>query len=332
MTFRYPWLLLLTLLIPAVLYLRYGWKRLRAPVRFSGVQQLSNIGTGWAVALRPLLPACFGIGLVLLVVGLARPQRGLGQHRIHTEGVDIVLLVDVSPSMAAIDFSEGNREVNRLDATKRIADQFIRARRDDRIGLVAFAALPYSIAPLTLDHGWLITQLERLQTGDLGDATGIGMGLASAVNRLRESEAKSKIVILLTDGVNNTGDISPENAALAAKALGIKVYTIGAGSSGISRIPIRDPFGGTRYIQQRNDIDEASLTRVAELTGGLYFRATDMASLSRTFKEIDKLEKTEIEVEQYTRYDERFQPFIIAGVALLALEQLLGLARLERFP
>ncbi len=332
MTFRYPWLLLLMLLIPAVLYLRYGWKRLRAPVRFSEVRQFAGIGRGWAAALRPLLPFLFGIGLALLVIALARPQRGLGQHRIHTEGVDIILLVDLSPSMAAIDFSEGNQEINRLDATKKVADRFIRARRDDRIGLVAFAAQPYSIAPLTLDHGWLLTQMARLQIGDLGDATGIGMGLASAINRLRDSEAKSKVVILLTDGVNNTGDISPENAALAAKALGIKVYTIGAGSSGFSRVPVRDPFGGTHYIQQRNDIDEASLTQVAELTGGHYFRATDMASLNRTFDEIDKMEKTKIEVEQYTRYEERFQPLILAGLFFLALEQLLGLARLERFP
>lgn len=332
MTFHYPWLLLLILLVPAVLYLRYGWKRIRTPVRFSGLQQLSGFGSGRAVALRPILPVLFGVGLTLLVIALARPQRGLGQHRIHTEGVDIVLLVDVSPSMAAEDFSEGTRGMNRLDATKRVADQFIRSRRDDRIGLVAFAALPYSIAPLTLDHGWLLTQLDRLETGDLGDATGIGTGLAAAVNRLRESEAKSKLVILLTDGVNNTGEIAPENAALAAKALGIKVYTIGAGSAGLSRIPVKDPFGNTRYIQQRTEIDEASLQKIADTTGGQYFRATDMTSLKRIFEEIDKLEKTKIEVEQYTRYEERFPAFAVAGLLLLVLEQLLGLARLERFP
>lgn len=332
MSFRYPWLLLLILLVPAVLYLRYGWKRVRAPVRFSGLQALAGLGRGWAVPLRAMLPALFGIGLILLVLALARPQRGIGQHRIHTEGVDIVLAVDVSPSMAAEDFSEGMRGMNRLDATKRVADQFIRSRRDDRIGLVAFAALPYSIAPLTLDHGWLLTQLDRLQTGDLGDATGIGTGLAASINRLRESNAKSKIVILLTDGMNNTGEIAPENAALAAKALGIKVYTIGAGSSGISRIPVKDPFGNTRYVQQQTEIDEASLQKIADTTGGHYFRATDMASLKRIFEDIDKMEKTKIEVEQYTRYEERFPAFALAGVILLVLEQLLGLARLERFP
>lgn len=332
MTFRYPWLLLLLLLVPAVLYLRYGWKHARATVRFSGLQQLSGLGNGWAVRLRPLLPILFGMGLVLLIVALARPQRGLGEHRVHTEGVDIILLVDISPSMAAEDFAEGGKAMNRLDATKHVADQFIRARRDDRIGVVAFAALPYSVAPLTLDHGWLLTQLERLQTGDLGDGTGIGTGLAAAVNRLRESEAKSKLVILLTDGVNNTGELAPENAALAAKALGIKVYTIGAGSSGVSRIPVQDPFGGTTYIQQRTEIDEASLKRIADTTGATYFRATDMDSLKRVFQEIDKLEKTKIEVEQYTQYEERFQPLVLAALFLLGLEQLLGLARLERFP
>ncbi|HMP75778.1 MAG TPA: VWA domain-containing protein [Kiritimatiellia bacterium] len=332
MIFRYPWLLLLLLLVPAVLYLRYGWTRARASIRHSGLGRLNGLGGGWAVALRPLLPVLFGLALVLLVFALARPQRGMGQHRVHTEGVDIILLVDVSPSMLAEDFEDGGRAINRLDATKRVAEQFIRGRRSDRIGLVAFAALPFSVAPLTLDHGWLVTQLERLQPGDLGDATGIGTGLAAAVNRLRDSEAKSKLVVLLTDGVNNTGDITPENAALAAQALDIKVYTIGAGTDGIARIPVRDPFGGTSYIRQRSDIDEASLRRIADTTGAAYFRATDMEGLKRIFKEIDELEKTEIEVEQYTRYEERFQPLLLLALILLGLEQLLGLWRLERFP
>lgn len=332
MTFRYPWLLLLLLLVPLALYLRYGWRRTRAPVRFSGVQALAGLGSGWAVALRPVLPVLFGLGLTLLILALARPQRGLGQHRIHTEGVDIMLLVDVSPSMGAEDFAEGAKAMNRLDATKRVADQFIRGRRDDRIGLVAFAALPYSIAPLTLDHGWLLTQMERLDVGDLGDGTGIGSGLAAAINRLRESTAKSKVVILLTDGMNNAGELAPENAALAAKALGIKVYTIGAGSTGLARIPVQTPFGETRYIQQRADIDEPSLRNIADTTGGTYFRATDMGKLKGVFQEIDKLEKTEIEVEQYTRYEERFQPLVLAALFFLLLEQLAGLARLERFP
>jgi Ca-activated chloride channel family protein len=332
MMFRYPWLLLLLLVVPVLLYLRYGLQRTRPAIRFSGLGALAGVPAGWAVALRPVLPVLFGAGLVLLVLALARPQRGLGQHRVHTEGVDIILLVDVSPSMAAEDFEEGGRTINRLDATKQVVDQFIQSRRNDRIGLVGFAALPYSFAPLTLDHGWLLTQVERLQPGDLGDGTGVGVALASAVNRLRESEAKTKLVILLTDGVNNSGELTPENAALAAQALGIKVYTIGAGSTGIVRIPMRDPFGGTHYMRQRSEIDEATLKRIADLTGATYFRAADLPALKRVFAEIDAMEKTEVEVEHYTQFEERFQPLILFALLLLGLEQLLNLGRVGAFP
>lgn len=332
MTFRYPIFLLLLFLVPLIVYARYGWKRGRVPVRHSELGGLAGIGSGIGVALRPMLPMLFGIGLALLVIALARPQRGLGQHRVITEGVDIVLVLDVSPSMAAIDFEEAGREMNRLEAAKRVADQFIRARRTDRIGLVAFGAHAYTIAPLTLDHGWLLAQLERLKEGDLGNATAIGDGIASGLNRLRDSEAKSRVLVMLTDGVNNTGDITPVNAALAARALGIKVYTIGAGTDGVARIPVRDPFGNVRYIREQADVDEPTLRRVAELTGATYFRATDMDALKRTFAEIDRMEKTELQVEQFTRYDERFQPLVAAAVLLLCLEQLLGLWRLERFP
>lgn len=332
MTFRYPWLLLLLLLVPATLWLRYGYRRRPARIRFSSLSALAGLPPGWAVHLRPVLPVLFGLGMALLVLALARPQRGLGQHRIHTAGVDIVLLVDLSPSMAAEDFEENHRLINRLEATKRVAERFVKARSNDRIGIVGFAAIPFAIAPLTLDHGWLITQLERLQPGDLGDGTGIGIGIASAANRLRDSPARSKVIILLTDGVNNVGDLSPENAALAAAALGIKIYTIGAGTDGIARIPVRDPFGGTTYIRQRSDIDEASLRRIADLTKAAYFRASDLDGLKRVFSEIDAMEKTEVEVEHFTRYEERFQPFLLAAMILLAFEQFLGLGRLERFP
>lgn len=332
MTFRYPILLLLLLLVPLLIHARYGWKRARAPVRHSGVGALKGIGPGIGVALRPLLPILFGVGITLLILALARPQRGIGQHRVITEGIDIMLVIDLSPSMAAIDFEEGGRELNRLEAAKRVADQFIRARRNDRIGLVGFGAYPYTIAPLTLDHGWLLTQLERLKEGDLGNATAIGDGIAAGLNRLRDSEAKSRVIVMLTDGVNNTGEITPINAALAAQALGVKIYTIGAGTDGIARIPVRDPFGNVRFIREQADVDEPTLRRVAELTGASFFRATDMPALKRTFAEIDRMEKTELHVEQFTRYEERFQPLLAAAILLLCLEQLLGLWRLERFP
>jgi Ca-activated chloride channel family protein len=332
MSFRYPIVFIALLLLPFAVYMRYGWSRLRASVRHSGLGRLQGLSGGLGTHLRPILPILFGAALVLLIIALARPQRGFGEDRIITEGIDIVLVIDVSPSMAALDFEEGGREINRLEAAKRVADQFVRARRNDRIGLVAFGAYAYSIAPLTLDHGWLLTQIERLQEGDLGNATAIGDGLAAALNRLRDSKAKSRVAILLTDGVNNAGDITPDNAAIAAEALGVRVYTIGAGTDGIAKIPVRDPFGNVRYIREQSDVDEQTLRRIAERTGGSFFRATDMQGLKRTFAEIDRMEKSAIEVEKYTRYEERFQPFVFAAIILLALEQLLALGRLERFP
>lgn len=332
MTFRYPWLLLLVIAVPALLYLRYGWRSARPALRFPDGEVLARVGPGRAVHARKALPVLYALGLLALVVAMARPQLGLGESRVRTDAVDIILLVDISPSMAAEDFEDGARALNRLDAAKKVIERFVRSRRHDRIGMVAFAALPYSVSPLTLDHGWLITQMERLQSGDLGDGTGIGTAMASAVNRLRDSKAKSKVVILLTDGVNNSGDLSPDNAAQAAKALGIKIYTVGAGSEGIVRMPMRDPFGGTHYMRQRSEIDEATLKRVADTTGAAYFRAADFDSLEKVYRQIDDMEKTEIEVEQYTRYQERFQPFALACLVLLGLEQLLALTRLGRLP
>ncbi len=331
MMFRYPYLFLLLLIIPLLVYLRY-YRRRRPRVRFSDLYGIRNLYPGFGVLIQPLFPILYTIGLVLLVIALARPQKGLVQREVHTEGVDIILLVDVSPSMAAEDFSTVSERMNRLDAAKKVIDSFIRSRPDDRIGVVAFAAVPYSIAPLTLDHGWILQQVQRLESGSLGDATGIGDSLASAVNRLRESEAKSKLVILLTDGVNNTGEITPANAAQAAKALGIKVYTVAAGTEGIVRIPMQSPFGGTHYTRQRSEIDEATLQMIAEETGARFFRATDLNSLQDVYDEIDTMEKTEMDIEQYTRFEERFMPFAAGALILLALERFLSLSRWGRAP
>lgn len=319
-------------LVPLLMYARYRWRTRRIVLRQPAVRRLTPESGGIGAALRPVLPVFFAAGLICLIVALARPQTGSSRHRVRTQGVDIVLSIDVSPTMGALDYEENGREYDRLEAVKRVADKFIRGRPNDRIGLVGFSTHAYSLAPLTLDHGWLITQIQRLSVGDLGDATAIGDGLATALNRLRDSKARSRVVVLLTDGINNTGDIEPLNAALAAQALGIKVYTVGAGSYGVARIPIRDAFGQTRIVHAEADIDEATLKRIAELTGGRYFRAADMEGLKKTFEEIDQLEKSEIEVEQFTRWEERFQPFVFAAIVLLALEQLLGLWRLERFP
>ncbi len=330
MTWGHPWLLLLLLLVPPLALLRHA--RRRPVVRFSDGEALARLPLTWAVAAHRLLPWLYGGGLALLVVALARPQRGVDESRVRTHGVDIVLLMDVSTSMRAVDLSSGAQEINRLDAAKQVIERFIKKRGDDRIGLVAFAAQPYSAAPLTMDHGWLLARMAQLETGMLPDGTAIGTALASAINRLRDSEAKSKLIVLLTDGSNNAGDLTPDNAALMAQALGIRVYTVGAGASGVVAVPVTDPFGRKAYARQQSDIDDALLTRVATVTGARYFRAADFDTLTRVYDEIDQLEKTEIEVQQYTRYEELFAPVLLAALLALGAERLLGLTRLGRLP
>lgn len=326
MTFRHPWMFLLLLAVPLLALLRYGsWRR---PVlRFSDGALLSRLPLTWAVAAAKLLPLMYLAALALLVVAMARPQFGLEESREHTETVDIVLLLDLSTSMRAEDFSSRTQRRNRLDAAKEVMEQFVSSRDDDRIGVVAFAGLPYTVSPLTLDHDWLLHRMSQLRTGMLEDGTAIGSAIGSAVNRLRDSEAKSKLIVLLTDGVNNAGNLTPENAAQAAEALGIKVYTVGAGSrrSSMSRQGL---FGLTQYAE----IDEETLQQIADITGGMYFRATDFDSLQNVYREIDQMERTEIEVERFKRYKEAFAPFLIVGLGLLLLEKLLALTRLRRLP
>ncbi len=331
MIFRYPWAFLLLLLIPALLYLRYGRSR-RTAVRTSDGGVMASVSPGWAVRAQPVLPILYAAACALLVVALARPQRGIEESSVRTEGIDIVLSVDVSTSMLAEDFVDSGKPINRIGAAKEVLEAFIGNRPHDRMGLVAFAAMPFTMAPLTMDHGWLLQQVQRLETAVLPDGTAIGSGLAAAINRLRDSTAASRIVVLLTDGVNNAGDISPLNAAASAKALGIKVYTVGAGTDGLVRVPVRDPFGGTQYIRQPSEIDEETLKEMARITGGQYFRARDLDGLRRVYEEIDTLEKTEITIDQFRYFEERFAPFLALALGLLALEKLLSVGRIGRLP
>ena len=323
--FRHPLFLLLLLLVPALVWLRHARRR-QAPLAFSDGAALLGLPRSPWLALRKLPPVLFAAGLVCLVAAAARPQKGMSESRVETEGVDIMLVVDTSTSMRAEDFSTATKRMDRLDAAKSVLAQFIQARPDDRMGIVAFAAMPYTIAPLTTDHAWLMLQLDRLQTGMLEDATAIGDAIASGVNRLRDSQAKTKLVILLTDGINNAGRLTPPDAAQAAAALGIKVYTIGAGSDQPRAAGI---FG---FVQGGNEIDEAALKKIAEITKAQYFRATDLKSLEETYRAIDQMEKTKIELDQYTRYEEKFAPFLALGLLCLALETLLGFTRLGRLP
>ena len=326
MRFAYPLMLLCLLLVPLLVWLRYFLRR-RPSVAFSRGEALRSLPKSWAIRLQPLLPILYGAGLICAVVAIARPQKGLSESRVRTEAVDIVLLTDVSGSMREQDFVKNHRRISRMDAAKAVIAEFVVSRENDRIGMVAFAAMPYSLAPLTLDHGWLSQRIEMLKEGMLDQEiarTAIGDGIASAVNRLRDSEAKSRIIILLTDGESNHGELSPENAAQAAKALDIKIYTIGIGGAPVNR--------GIFGSRGRTDIDEQMLTNIADATEGVYFRALTLESLEEVYEEIDLLEKTEIDVEQFTRFEEKARGWIIAALACLMLERLLTLSRLGRLP
>ena len=320
MRFAYPYLLLTLLLIPVLVWLKHFMLR-KQSMQFSSGKVLKGLPNSWRVRAQPILPTLYVLGLICLVVALARPQRGLQESLIRTEAVDIILLIDLSESMDTQDFVKLNRRMTRLDAAKDVIERFLDKRPNDRIGIVGFASLPYAVAPLTLDHSWLVTRMAGLHTGMLdGRRTAIGDGIASAVNRLRESESKSKLIILLTDGANNHGTLSPENAAYAAEAPGIKIYTIGAGGA------------RTGFFMQRQEVDEETLKKVANASGGTFYRARNLESLKAVYEEIDRLEKTEIEVEQFTRFEEISKGWIIAGILFLGLEQILSLSRIGRLP
>lgn len=321
MRFAHPYLLLLLLIIPLLLWWR---SRRSAAVHFPDGALLKNLPVSFRVRLQPLLPTLYALGLACVVIAIARPQRGLQESRVNTEGVDIVLLLDLSTSMDIPDFAQFGKRQTRIDSAKRVIEDFVQKRKDDRIGMVAFSALPYSVAPLTLDHSWLIQRMDGLRTGMLEDGTAIGDAIASAVNRLRDSEAKSRIVILVTDGENNRGDLTPENAAQAAAALGIKIYTIGIGGG----LPVRQGF----FTQAPQQIDTTSLEQIAAISDARFFRARDLETLEDVYDTIDQLEKTEIEMLQFTRYEETAGLWLAAAACFLTLEKILSLSRFGRLP
>ena len=276
-----------------------------------------------------LLPILAG---ALMIVGLARPQRGHSRTEVTANGIDIVLALDVSGSMQALDFLIDGRRQNRIDVVKSVVAKFIDERTDDRIGIISFAGAPYLISPITLDHDWLQQNLERVTIGGTDDGTAIGSAIAASVNRLRMTTAKSKVVVLLTDGVNNTGKISPIAAAEAAKALGVKIYTIGVGVRGKAPIPVRDQAGNMRIVMAQVDVDEKTLQTIANDTGGKFYRATDTDSLQKIYEQINQYEKTAQSVQKFERYDELYPWAVIPAMAILALGSLLGQTRYRRLP
>jgi Ca-activated chloride channel family protein len=263
---------------------------------------------------------------------LARPQRGHSRTEVTSNGIDIVLGLDVSGSMQALDFDIDGQRLNRIAIVKSVVAKFIEERPNDRIGLIAFAGAPYLVSPLTLDHDWLQQNLERVDVGAGDDGTAIGSALAASVNRLRTTPAKSKVVILLTDGMNNTGKISPLSAAEAAKALGVKVYTIGVGVRGKAPIPVRDEAGNTHMVMAKVDVDEKTLQAVADQTGGKFYRATDTNSLQRIYEQINTLERTAQTVQKFERYEELYPWALIPSLAVLALSSVLQQTRFRRLP
>jgi Ca-activated chloride channel homolog len=272
------------------------------------------------------------LAAALMIVGLARPQRQDSRVEVTANGIDIVLGLDVSGSMQALDFKVEGRRVNRIAIVKAVVSKFIEERPNDRIGLVAFAGAPYLVSPLTLDHDWLLQNLERVDIGGVDDGTAIGSAIASAVNHLRETRAKSKVVILLTDGVNNTGKIAPIAAAEAAKALGVKVYTIGVGVRGEAPIPVKDEAGNSHIIMARVDVDEKTLQSVADLTGGRFYRATDTDSLRKIYDEINTYEKSAQTVQKFEHVEELYSWVLMPALGLLALSLALQLTLFRRLP
>ena len=330
MTFHNPHLLwLLTLLLPAAGYYLYRLRKGGAALRISSVAGVLKAPRTVRYYLRHAPFVLRMAALATLVVALARPQSAEQNTRTNTDGIDIMLALDVSGSMLARDFRP-----DRLEAAKEVAGSFIADRYGDRIGLVAFAGEAFTQSPLTTDQGTLQTLLARIRSGLIEDGTAIGNGLATAINRLRESEAKSKVIILLTDGVNNRGEIAPQTAAEIAKAQGIRVYTIGVGTEGMAPYPAVDiygtPTGGT--VMAKVEIDEKTLRSIAEQTGGQYFRATDKAKLKAIYDQINQLEKSKVEVTEHVTYHEQFLLWVLAGLGLLVLEFLFSNLVLKRIP
>ena len=328
MHFASPYYLwLLTLLVPMIGY--YVWRTLQggASIQISSVAGVVRAPRTVRYYLRHLPFALRAAAFALLVVALARPQDVEQNVRTNTEGIDIMLAIDVSGSMLARDFKP-----DRITAAKEVAGSFIADRYGDRIGLVAFAGEAFTQSPLTTDQSTLQTLLARIRSGLIEDGTAIGNGLATAINRLRESDAKSKVIILLTDGVNNQGQIAPMTAAEIAKAQGIRVYTIGVGTEGMAPYPAIDMFGNLTFVNQKVEIDEKVLKAISDMTGGKYFRATDKDKLKAVYNEINQLEKSKIEVTEHISYHELFLTWVLAALGLLFAEFLLSNLVLKRIP
>lgn len=315
-TFDEPgYFFLLLLLVPIIVWYILNYKKAHTTFQVSSTGVFSSLSQSYKYYLRHLPAILRGAIFILLVIVLARPQSLDSWENTSVEGIDIIIATDISGSMLARDF-----EPDRLEASKEVAKEFIGGRSNDRIGLVVFSGESFTQCPLTTDHKVLLNLFTDIKSGMIKDGTAIGMGLASAVNRLKDSEAKSKVIILLTDGVNNSGSIAPLTAAEIAEKFNIRVYTIGVGSTGTAPFPVQSPFGGVQYVDQEVEIDEEVLQQIAEMTKAKYFRATDNDKLKEVYAEIDLLEKSKIDVTEFSKKKEEFLPFAILAALLLLIE------------
>jgi len=325
--FAYPQILFLLLLVPLLAgwYISRGNSRL-ASMKVSSLQSFQNTSS-WKRSIRHAGIILRLLALSSLIVAMARPRSAYEMKKTEGEGIDVVLCIDVSGSMLAQDLSP-----NRLEAAKQVAAEFVRFRPTDRIGLVIFAGESFTQCPITTDHDMLVSQIYGIRSGFMQDGTAIGAGLATSADRLRSGTARSKVVVLLTDGENNGGLIDPRTAKEITRTLGIRVYTIGVGTEGYAPTPVQTPGGGVIMQQEKVNIDEKLLTEIAKETGGRYFRARDNASLKQIYADIDQLEKTKIEIQTTTRYTEKFRPLVLAALLFILLELLLRFTVFRKFP
>jgi Ca-activated chloride channel family protein len=327
MQFANPeYLYLLLLLIPLIAWYIVKLSKMQASFKLASTQAFKNVKPNMRVYMRHFPFVLRMISLAFIIIVIARPQAVNSWEETESQGIDIVLALDVSGSMLAQDL-----QPNRLEAAKKVASEFVTDRKNDKIGLVIFAGESFTQCPLTTDHKVLLNLLKDVNFGMIEDGTAIGLGLANSVNRLKDSPSKSKVVILLTDGTNNRGQIAPLTAADLAKSYGIRVYTIGVGTKGMAPTPVQTPFG-MRIQNMPVDIDEKTLTEIASLTGGQYFRAVDTEGLREVYSEIDQMEKYLISVQNVTRKQELFLPFALAALALILIELILRRTWLRTIP
>jgi len=319
-------LYLLFLLIPAIAWYVLKNKTNRAGMKISALEDLIIVPHTYKYYLQHIIFGFRVLAVALLIIALARPQSVDKWEDISTEGIDIVMSLDISSSMLARDFKP-----DRLEASKELPTEFISGRSDDRMGLVVFSGESFTQCPLTTDHAVVINMMRDIKTGIIEDGTAIGMGLATAINRLKDSKAKSKVIILMTDGVNNMGEIAPVTAAEIAQSFNIRVYTIGVGSRGMAPYPVQTPYG-RQYRSMKVEIDEEVLKDIAEITNGKYFRATDNDQLKQIYQEIDKLEKSKIDVKEFRKKSEEYLLFVIIAGVLLFIEVLVRNTLLRGLP